>query len=173
MALRSGSSEQAAQNQPLRALKVINSHQRPRGKSPQLSSWAFTPSHYPGHGAGEDGWAPTAELKGETLLETLPGGGGLWASCSLYWGKGGGSRSREGDGGHPHGASVPCITGHLCPKIYQMVFQTSAPLVPRAPREEDAIINPSSFKGRDLTKATQLVNGGGGTRGLCSLCLEC
>lgn len=70
--------------------------------------------------------------------------------------------------GMPMGASVPALHHSIifCPEIYQMVFQTSAPLVPRAPRMEDAIINPSSFKGKDLTKAAQLVNGGGGTRGL-------
>lgn len=105
-------------------------------------------------------------LKGEPLLETLSGRR-LWASYSVPGQRGRQQRGGEASGGMPMGASVPTpCTSHsiiFCPEIYQMVFQTSAPLVPRAPCGEDAIINPSSFKGKDLTKATQLVNGGGGT----------
>ena len=113
-----------------------------------------------------DGRPPQSSRENPCLRPCLGRDSGPPALCTRA--KGEAAEVGRASVGIPMGASVPALLHSVisCPKIYQMVFQTSAPLVPRAPREEDAIINPSSFKGRDLTKATQLVNGGGGTRGL-------
>ena len=109
-----------------------------------------------------DGRPPQSSRENPCLRPCLGRDSGPPALCTRA--KGEAAEVGRASVGIPMGASVPALLHSVisCPKIYQMVFQTSAPLVPRAPREEDAIINPSSFKGRDLTKATQLVNGGGG-----------